>query len=116
MGTEKLIERELPQWVKSIRRHAHFAQAIETEELADAELDVQLGMIDAMAAKPANGPVDILLKLKIWESYVAPNGSQDDLPEEAKLIFSVIRDLEAFVDTNGGSMATYPGAHLAKVS
>ena len=116
MGTEKLIERELPQWVKSMRRHAHFAQSIETEELADAELEVQLGMIDAVSAKSANGPVDMLLKLKIWESYVAPDGNFAELPAEAKLIISVIQDLEAYVDTDGGSMATYPGGHLAKVS
>lgn len=116
MGTEKLIEQELPQWVKSMRRHAHFAQTIETEELADAELEVQLGMIDAISAKQANGPVDMLLKLKVWESYVSPDENHAELPSEAKLILSVIRDLEAFVDTNGGSMATYPGGHLAKVS
>lgn len=116
MGTEKLIERELPQWVKSVHRHAHFAQSIETEELADAELEVQLGLIDAISAKPAMGPVDMLLKLKVWENYVAPNGAQADLPAEANLILSVIRDLEAFVNTDGGSMASYPGTHLAKVS
>ncbi|MFN3214066.1 MAG: hypothetical protein ACE37M_13260 [Henriciella sp.] len=116
MGTEKLIEQELPQWVKSVRRHAHFAQSIETEELADAELEVQLGMIDAISAKQALGPVDMLLKLKLWENYVAPNGNTTDLPSEANLILSVIRDLEAFVDTQGGSMASYPGGHLAKVS
>ena len=116
MGTEKLIEQEMPQWIKSLRRHAHFAQSIETEELADAELEVQLGIIEAMSAKPASGPVDMLLKLKIWESYVAPGGNQTELPEEAKLIMSVIRDLEAFVDTKGGSMASYPNGNLAKAS
>ena len=116
MGTEKLIERELPQWVKSVHRHAHFAQSIETEELADAELEVQLGMIDAISAKPALGPGDMLLKLKVWENYVSPNGDVSDLPAEANLILSVIRDLEAFVDTDGGSMASYPGGYLAKVS
>lgn len=116
MGTEKLIERELPQWVKSVHRHAHFAQSIETEELADAELEVQLGMIDAISAKPANGPVDMLLKLKVWENYVAPDGNATELPAEAKLILSVIQDLESFVDTNGGSMASYSGGRLAKVS
>lgn len=116
MGTDKLIERELPQWVKSMRRHAHFAQSIETEELADAELEVQLGMIEAMSAKPALSPLDMLLKLKIWESFTAPDGNTALLSDEAQLILSVIRDLESFVDSDGGSMATYPSQPWAKVS
>jgi len=116
MGTEKLIDRELPQWTKSVRRHAHFAQSIETEELADAELDVQLGIIDALSAKPAESPVDILLKLKLWQNYVAPDGNHERLNDEAKLSLSVITDLEPFVDTGGASMATYQGNNWAKVS
>ena len=116
MGTDKLIERELPQWVKSMRRHAHFAQSIETEELADAELEVQLSMIEAMSAKPALSPLDMLLKLKVWESFAAPDGNTALLSDEAQLILSVIRDLEAFVDSDGGSMATYTGTQWAKVS
>ena len=116
MGTEKLIDRELPQWTKSMRRHAHFAQSIETEELADAELDVQLGIIDALSSKPAESPLDILLKLKLWESYVAPDGNVELPNDEAKLILSVITDLEAFLDTGGASMATYQGNNWAKVS
>lgn len=116
MGTEKLIDRELPQWTKSVRRHEHFAQSIETESLADAELDVQLGIIDALSAKPAASPIDMLLKLKLWESYVAPDGNVELLNEESKLIMSVITDLESFVDTGGASMATYQGNNWAKVS
>lgn len=116
MGTDKLIDRELPQWTKSVRRHAHFSQSIETEELADAELDVQLGIIDAISAKPAASPVDMLLKLKLWENYVAPNGDHEQLSDEAKLILSVMSDLEAFVDTDGASMATYQSAQWARVS
>ena len=116
MGTDTLIERELPQWTKSIRRHEHFAQSIETEELADAELQVQLDIIKAMSDKPAGSPVEMLLKLKIWENFVAPNGETESLSDEAQLILSVIGDLEAFVDTDGGSMATYQGTRWAKVS
>lgn len=116
MGTDKLIERALPQWVKSMRRHAHFAQSIETEELADAELEVQLSMMEAMSAKPALSPLDMLLKLKIWESFAAPDGNTALLSDESQLILSVIRDLESFVDSDGGSMATYPSQQWAKVS
>lgn len=116
MGTDKLIDRELPQWTKSIRRHAHFAQSIETEELADAELDVQLSIIDALSDKAATSPTDMLLKLKLWESYVAPNGDHSLLPPEAQLILSVINDLEAFVDTRGASMVDVQNAPWAKVS
>mgnify|MGYP001800288607 FL=1 len=110
MGTEGLIERELPQWVKSMRRHAHFAQSIETEELADAELDVQLEMIEALSAKTAESPVDMLLKLKLWESFSAPDGNTEELGAEAQLILSVIKDLESFIESGGGSMATYAQA------
>lgn len=116
MGTEKLIDRELPQWTKSVRRHAHFAQSIETEELADAELDVQLSIIDALSDKAATSPTDMLLKLKLWESYVAPNGDHTQLPTEAQLILSVIGDLESFIDTGGASMVDYEQANWAKVS
>ncbi|MEL7109172.1 MAG: hypothetical protein AAGJ68_05970 [Pseudomonadota bacterium] len=116
MGTDKLIDQELPQWTKSVRRHAYFAQSIETEEMADAELDVQLNIIDALSQKPANSPLDMLLKLKLWESYVAPDGDLENLPPEAELIRSVIGDLEAFVDTAGASMASYGETKWAKVS
>lgn len=116
MGAEKLIERELPQWIKSQRRHAHFAQSIETEELADAELDVQLNMIEAISAKPATSPLDMLLKLKVWESFSASDADQDMLPPEARLILSVIGDLEAFIETSGASMFDYEGVEWAKVS
>ena len=110
MGTEGLIERELPQWVKSMRRHAHFAQSLETEDLADAELDVQVEMIEALSAKSAESPLDMLLKLKLWESFSAPNGNTDDLGVEAQLILSVVKDLESFIESSGGSMATYAQA------
>ena len=110
MGTDGLIERELPQWVKSMRRHAHFAQSLETEELADAELDVQVDMISALSAKTAESPLDMLLKLKLWESFSAPNGNIEDLSVEAQLILSVIKDLESFIESSGGSMATYAQA------
>jgi len=116
MGTEKLLEQEMPQWVKSLRRHAHFAQSIETEEMADAELDIQLEIIAAMSEKPAASPLDMLLKLKIWQSFAAPEGNLDELSDEAQLIFSVISDLEAFVDSDGASFATYPATQWAKVS
>lgn len=116
MGTEKLLEQEMPQWIKSMRRHAHFAQSIETEEMADAELDIQLEIIEAMSAKPASSPLDMLLKLKIWQSFAAPDGNTDELSDEAQLILSVISDLESFVDSDGGSMATYQGTQWAKVS
>jgi len=116
MGTDNLIDRELPQWTKSVRRHAHFAQSIETEELADAELDVQLSIIDALSDKAARSPSEMLLKLKLWETYVAPDGDHTNLPTEAQLIFSVISDLEAFLDTKGAAMASYPNAQWAKVS
>lgn len=107
MGTDRLIERELPQWIKSMHRHAHFSQSLETEEMADAELDVQVEMITALSAKPAQSPTDMLLKLKLWESFTTPE-SEDDI--EARLILSVIRDLESFVATDGGAMATYAQA------
>ncbi|MEM7329998.1 MAG: hypothetical protein AAF437_14750 [Pseudomonadota bacterium] len=116
MGTEKLIDRELPQWTKSVRRHAHFAQSIETEELADAELEVQLSIIDALSDKAASSPLEMLLKLKLWESFVSPDGDQTHLPPEAQLILSVIEDLEAFVGSDGASMASYQNAPWAKVS
>ena len=110
MGPDPLIDRELPQWTKSMRRHAHYAQSIETEDLADAELDIQVDILKAMTAKSAQSPADMLLKLKLWESFVSPNGEigEDDI--EAQLILSVIRDLEAFMQTGGGSMATYAQA------
>lgn len=110
MGTDGLIERELPQWVKSMRRHAHFAQSLETEELADAELDVQVDMIKALSAKAAESPIDMLLKLKLWESFTAPDGDHTDLSVEADLILSVIKDLESFVESDGGSIANYAQA------
>ncbi|MEM9179102.1 MAG: hypothetical protein AAGA89_05295 [Pseudomonadota bacterium] len=116
MGTDRLIDRELPQWTKSVRRHAHFAQSIETEELADAELEVQLNIIDALSDKAASSPLEMLLKLKLWESFVVPDGDHTLLPPEAQLILSVIGDLEAFVDTDGASMAAYQSAPWAKVS
>lgn len=116
MGTDRLIDRELPQWTKSVRRHAHFAQSLETEDLADAELDVQLEIIKAMSEKPAESPLDMLLKLKIWENFVAPNGDFGDASAEARLILSVIQDLERFADSAGGSMATYDQAPLPKAS
>ncbi|MEM6652917.1 MAG: hypothetical protein AAGA72_04265 [Pseudomonadota bacterium] len=116
MGTDSLIDRQLPQWTKSVERHAQFAQSIDTEELADAELDVQLSIIGAISAKPAQSPIDMLLKLKLWESYVAPDGNLDHMPAEAKLIQSVIADLEAFVDSAGAEMATYPDAPWTKIN
>lgn len=114
MGTDRLIERELPQWAKSVRRHAHYAQSLETEDLADAELDVQLEIIDAMSAKPSESPLDMLLKLKVWENFVAPDGDFGDASSEARLILSVIQDLERFADSAGGSMANYGQSPLAK--
>ena len=110
MGSDPLIDREMPHWTKSMRRHAHFSQSIETEELADAELDVQVDILKAMAAKTAESPLDMLLKLKLWESFVSPNGEigEDDI--ESQLILSVIRDLESFLETDGGTMATYAQA------
>jgi len=116
MGIDKLIDLELPQWTKSVRRHAHFAQSIETEELADAELDVQLSIIDGLSDKAANSPLEMLLKLKLWESFVAPDGDETQLPPEAQLILSVIRDLETFVESDGASMLSYGTPKWAKVS
>ncbi len=110
MGTDRLIDREMPQWTKSLRRHAHFAQSIETEELADAELDIQVDILKAMTAKSAESPVDMLLKLKLWESFVSPNGEIDPTDIESQLILSVIKDLESFLETGGESMATYAQA------
>ena len=110
MGSDPLIDREMPHWTKSMRRHAHFSQSIETEDLADAELDVQVDILKAMTAKTAESPLDMLLKLKLWESFVSPNGEigKDDV--ESQLILSVIRDLESFLETDGGTMATYAQA------
>ena len=116
MGTDKLVEQSLPQWSKSVRRHAHFAKSIETEEFADEELDVQLNMIEALSAKPATSPTDMLLKLKLWENFVAPDGNYELLPSETQLILSVIADLEAFVNTQGASMADYSDLPPASVS
>ncbi len=110
MGTDRLIDREMPQWTKSMRRHAHFSQSIETEELADAGLDIQVEILKAMTAKSAESPADMLLKLKLWESFVSPNGEIDEDNIESQLILSVIKDLEQFMDTGGGSMATYAQA------
>ena len=110
MGTDGLIERELPQWTKSMRRHAHFAKSIETEELADAELEVQVDIIKALSAKSADSPLDMLLKLKLWQNFIAPDGDISGMSVEAELILSVISDLESFLDSDGGSMATYAQA------
>lgn len=110
MGTDRLIDREMPQWTKSMRRHAHFSQSIETEELADAELDIQVDILKAMSAKAAESPLDMLLKLKLWESFVSPNGEIDEADIESQLILSVIKDLESFIETGGESMATYAQA------
>lgn len=107
MGTDRLIEREMPQWIKSMHRHAHFSQSLETEEQADAELDVQVEMIAAVSAKPAQSPTDMLLKLKLWESFTAPDAEHSI---ETRLILSVISDLESFVETDGSSLATYAQA------
>ena len=110
MGSDPLIDREMPHWAKSMRRHAHFSQSIETEDLADAELDVQVDILKAMTAKTAESPLDMLLKLKLWESFVSPNGEIGDDDVESQLILSVIRDLESFLQTDGGTMATYAQA------
>ena len=110
MGTDRLIDREMPQWTKSVRRHAHFSQSIETEELADDELDIQVDILKAMSAKAAESPLDMLLKLKLWESFVSPNGEIDDTDVEGQLILSVIKDLESFIESGGESMATYAQA------
>ncbi len=110
MGTDRLIDREMPQWTKSMRRHAHFSQSIETEELADAELDIQVDILKAMSSKAAESPLDMLLKLKLWESFVSPNGELDEADIESQLILSVIKDLESFIETGGESMATYAQA------
>lgn len=110
MAPDSLIDRELPQWTKSMRRHAHYAQSIETEELADAELDIQVDILKAMTAKAAESPADMLLKLKLWESFVSPNGEIGEDEIESQLILSVIRDLEAFMQSGGSSMATYAQA------
>lgn len=107
MGTDKLIQRELPQWIKSMHRHAHFSKSLETEELADAELDVQVEIIAALSAKPATSPTEMLLKLKLWESFTNPDAETDI---EARLILSVIKDLESFVDTDGRDIANYAQA------
>ena len=110
MGSDPLIDREMPQWTKSMRRRAHFSQSIETEEMADAELDIQVDILKAVTAKAAESPADMLLKLKLWENFVSPNGEigEDDI--ESQLVLSVIRDLEAFMNSSGGSMATYAQA------
>ena len=110
MGSDPLIDRKMPQWTKSMRRHAHFSQSIETEEMADAELDIQVDILKAMTAKAAESPADMLLKLKLWESFVSPNGEIGEEEIESQLILSVIRDLEAFMNSTGGSMATYAQA------
>ncbi len=110
MGSDPLIDREMPHWTKSMRRHAHFSQSIETEDLADAELDVQVDILKAMTAKTAESPLDMLLKLKLWESFVSPNGEIGEDDVESQLILSVIRDLESFLQTDGGTMATYAQA------
>lgn len=110
MGSDPLIDREMPHWTKSMRRHAHFSQSIETEDLADAELDVQVDILKAMTAKTAESPLDMLLKLKLWESFVSPNGEIGENDVESQLILSVIRDLESFLQTDGGTMATYAQA------
>ena len=114
MGTNNLIARELPQWTKSQRRHAHFAKSLETEELADAELDIQLEIINAVSNKPASGPLDILLKLKLWQSSVFPNGDDSDGNSETQLILSAIKDLESFLASDGASMADYGQGDLAQ--
>lgn len=110
MGSDPLIDREMPQWTKSMRRHAHFSQSIETEDLADAELDVQVDILKAMTAKTAESPLDMLLKLKLWENFVSPNGEIQEDDIESQLILSVIRDLESFLQTDGATMATYAQA------
>jgi hypothetical protein len=110
MGSDPLIDREMPQWTKSMRRHAHFSQSIETEDLADAELDIQVDILKAVTAKTAESPLDMLLKLKLWASFVSPNGEIDENDIESQLVLSVIRDLESFLQTDGGTMATYAQA------
>jgi len=110
MRNDGLIEREMPQWTTSQRRHAQFSKSIETEELADAELDTQVDILKAMTAKAAESPLDMLLKLKLWESFVSPNGEIDASDIEGQLILSVIKDLESFLETGGGSMANYAQA------
>ena len=110
MGTDRLIDQELPQWTKSMRRHAHYAQSLETEELADKELDVQIEILKSLTEKTAESPLDMLLKLKLWESFVSPNGEIDETDIESQLIRSVIKDLEGFLETSGASMATYAQA------
>ena len=59
MGSDPLIDREMPQWTKSMRRRAHFSQSIETEEMADAELDIQMDILKAVTAKAPTSPTHI---------------------------------------------------------
>jgi hypothetical protein len=110
MGTNRLIDREMPDWTKSMRRRAHYSQSLETEELADAELDIQVDILKAMTAKAAESPLDMLLKLKLWENFVSPNGEIEESDIESQLILSVIKDLESFLNSDGASMATYAQA------
>ena len=110
MGTNRLIDREMPDWTKSMRRRAHYSQSLETEELADAELDIQVDILKAMTAKAAESPLDMLLKLKLWENFVSPNGEIEESDIESQRILSVSKDRESFLNSDGASMATYAQA------
>ncbi len=100
MSNSERIDTGALDWQQAETRRREYAQSLETEELADLELDKQLHLITKVASIRSGTLEDVLVKLCLWKQAAFPDGSdlQENGPEHV-LVFSAIRDLQALVES-----------------
>ena len=100
MSNSERIDTRASDWLQAETRRRRYAQSLETEELADLELDNQLRFIKDVASVRSGSFEDILVKLSLWKQAAFPEGTdlQENDPEHI-LVFSAILDLQAFVES-----------------
>ena len=100
MSNSERIDTHASDWQQAETRRRQYAQSLETEELADLELDNQLRMINEIASVRSGSFEDVLAKLSLWKRATFPEGTdlRENGPEHV-LVFSAIRDLQVLVES-----------------
>ena len=101
MRNSERIDTHASDWLQAEARRRQYSQSLETEELADLELDHQLHLITEIASVRSGSFEDVLAKLSFWKQAAYPEGTdlQEHGPEHV-LVFSAIRDLQALVESS----------------
>lgn len=98
MKNSKTIDTYRSHWLKADARKRKYAQELDTEDLADSELENQLNLIKDIATVRSDSFEDVLVKLKLWKEALFPEGTDiQEINPEHVLAFSAMQDIDVLL-------------------